>query len=249
MSQEICNENLRVAKCELRDRHGLDFDWAFVGQQKMLHDAMCANMTVLRRYASPELQKVIDEQLDGLKHHQTTLENLMGQLKLEEQRRYAGGGRRGDRNPSTGASQRQPAGNDRGFAEEFEYAEAAFTANVRLGEGQNGHPALGLQVDGRGDRVTVAQVKSGSAAEKAQIRPGDVILAINGRDVRSPDDLVKQISRLEPGDRVELTIDRSFAAERQIPLRGEEEDRRQTSGAGGQTNPAGSSRGGDDSFR
>lgn len=101
LSQEIANENLRVAKRELRERQGLDFDWAFVGQQKMLHDAMCANMTVLRRYASPDLQKVIDNQLDGVRHDQTTLENLMGQLKVEEQRRYAGMRQRPDRGAST----------------------------------------------------------------------------------------------------------------------------------------------------
>ncbi len=252
VSQEIANENLRVAKRELRDREGLDFDWAFVGQQKMLHDAMGADMTVLRRYASPALRQVIDNQLDYVKQDQNALENLMGQLKQEEQRRYASKRQTSDRGETAAVStQRGRSDPDQPFAEEFDFVEAAFTISVRLAESPGGRPTLGLQIDNRAnDRVTVAQVRPGSPAAKADLQPGDVILAVNGHDVNSPEDLIRQVTRLDVGDRVELTIDRSFASERRVPLgSGNDDDRRQSSRSNRQ--PAGpqggDTRGGDGS--
>ena len=231
VSQEIANENLRMAKKELRDREGLDFDWAFVGQQKLLHDALCANMTVLRRYASPQLQQVIDNQLADAKQDQSTLENLMGQLKQEEQRRAASGRQRPDRGNSTAAYTTKGRSNGgQPYADEFEFAETDFTTMAKLTDGPNGRPSLGVQLDSRmNDRASVAQVRSGSPADKAGLQPGDIILAVNGREINSPDDLVREVSRLAAGDRVQLIVDRSFSNERTIPLGGRNDSDRQNS--------------------
>ena len=232
VAQEIANENLRMAKKELRDRDGLDFDWAFIGQQKLLHDMMCAKMTVLRRYASPQLQQVIDNHLAEAKQDQSTLENLMGQLKLEEQHRMAGGRQSTDRTAKTAAStSRDQSNRGQPYADEFEFAETDFTTTVRLADGPSGRPTLGVQLDSHlNDRAAIAQVRSGSPADKAGLEAGDVIVAVNGHDIDSPDDLVRQVSRLASGDRVQLIVDRSFSSERRIPLGGAgDSDRRQGS--------------------
>lgn len=62
---------------------------------------------------------------------------------------------------------------------------------------------LGL-ADVRG--ALVSQVNVGSAAEKAGIKRGDVITAINGAPVNDSNSLRNQIARTQPGSEVTLTI-------------------------------------------
>ncbi|MGE0129247.1 MAG: DegQ family serine endoprotease [Blastocatellales bacterium] len=52
----------------------------------------------------------------------------------------------------------------------------------------------------------VSQVNSGSAAEKAGIKRGDVITAINGAPVNDSNSLRNQVARTQPGSEVTLTI-------------------------------------------
>ena len=73
---------------------------------------------------------------------------------------------------------------------------AAITGNVRT--------QLGGYTDQGG--VAVAQVVSGSPADGAGIEPGDVIQAIDGKPINSPDDLVAAISSLKPGTKVTLRV-------------------------------------------
>jgi len=54
----------------------------------------------------------------------------------------------------------------------------------------------------------VAEIAKGSGAEKAGIKVGDVITAVDGTPVRSMDDLILQIRRKKVGDEVVLTISR-----------------------------------------
>jgi S1-C subfamily serine protease len=75
-------------------------------------------------------------------------------------------------------------------------APTAITGNVRT--------QLGGYTDQGG--VAVAQVVGGSPADSAGIEPGDVIQAINGKPVNSPDDLVSTVSSLKPGTKVTLRI-------------------------------------------
>jgi len=64
---------------------------------------------------------------------------------------------------------------------------------------------LGL-ADVRG--ALVSQVNAGGAAEKAGIRRGDVITAVNGAPVNNGNSLRNQIARMQPGSEVTLTITR-----------------------------------------
>ena len=54
----------------------------------------------------------------------------------------------------------------------------------------------------------VNSVNTGSAADKAGIRPGDVITAFNGREILSASDLPPQVGLLAPGSRATVTVRR-----------------------------------------
>jgi Do/DeqQ family serine protease len=54
--------------------------------------------------------------------------------------------------------------------------------------------------------AVVAQVESGTAAERAGLRPGDVVVAIDGIEVQGAADLRNRIGLKRIGDKVELTI-------------------------------------------
>lgn len=52
----------------------------------------------------------------------------------------------------------------------------------------------------------IASVEPGSAAERAGLQPGDVIVAVNGTELRSAFDLRAEIATKRPGERVRLDI-------------------------------------------
>jgi S1-C subfamily serine protease len=56
--------------------------------------------------------------------------------------------------------------------------------------------------------IVVHSLVSGSPAEKAGIQPGDLILALEGEYVRTPEELTFRIRAMRPGDKVNLTISR-----------------------------------------
>jgi len=63
--------------------------------------------------------------------------------------------------------------------------------------------ALGLKSR---DGALVPQVEAGSAADKAGIRAGDVIVSIDGTPVRKAHDLPIRVARHAPGDKVKIGI-------------------------------------------
>ncbi len=73
---------------------------------------------------------------------------------------------------------------------------------------------LGLQAESRGkdddgqEEVVIKQVFSGSPAEKAGLKQGDVVLKFSDREVASPVELYKFINRRPVGQSVELVIRR-----------------------------------------
>lgn len=83
-----------------------------------------------------------------------------------------------------------------------EYADFLAETNGTFG-------GVGLEVDGRGEYLTVISPIEGGPAEKAGIKPGDEILAIDGDDAKgiSVDKSVRRM-RGKPGTKVELTIRR-----------------------------------------
>ena len=66
-------------------------------------------------------------------------------------------------------------------------------------------PALGA----RTSVVKVASVVSGSPADKAGLQAGDVITAIDGKQIATADDLTALVNSYKPGDKAALTVDRN----------------------------------------
>ncbi len=78
---------------------------------------------------------------------------------------------------------------------------------IRLLRDRSVADSLGITVDG---------VVPGSPAEKAGIRPGDRILAVDGEYVHTSDEVTEHIRSMRPGEEVELTV---FRANEILPVR------------------------------
>lgn len=52
----------------------------------------------------------------------------------------------------------------------------------------------------------IADVVENDPADMAGIKPGDIVIAINGKKIGSPRELTAMIGRLKPGEKVQLTI-------------------------------------------
>lgn len=92
----------------------------------------------------------------------------------------------------------------------------------RVRRGQLGVVALRIPSDEaaqlgvtEGPGVVVYQVQSGSAADRAGLRPGDVITELNGTAISEPNTFRNTIASLAPGTQVTLTVRRD-GNERQV---------------------------------
>ena len=96
---------------------------------------------------------------------------------------------------------------------------------IRTGKAQ--HPVIGVLLDrsyaGEGVRISATSqgsqpaITPGGPADKAGLKPGDVITAFDGRPVAEPDELVVAIRARAPGDTVRLTV-RSGSRERTVSM-------------------------------
>ena len=55
----------------------------------------------------------------------------------------------------------------------------------------------------------IQRVTADSGADKAGLQAGDVVTAVDGRSIRSASDLTKRIGEKKPGDKVEISFERS----------------------------------------
>jgi serine protease Do len=81
-------------------------------------------------------------------------------------------------------------------------------ARGRLGvviQGMDEDLAKALGVD-RARGALVESVEPGSPAEKAGVKPGDVIVALDGQDVARSEDLPRMVARHAPGTQVKVTL-------------------------------------------
>ena len=71
------------------------------------------------------------------------------------------------------------------------------------------HPLLGVRVGSAQNGVSVASVESGSGADKAGVKTGDVITAVNGTTITSPQQLRAIIAAHKPGETLQVEVQRS----------------------------------------
>ena len=57
--------------------------------------------------------------------------------------------------------------------------------------------------------AAVVQVNPGSAADDAGLQAGDIITAVDGAAIASPDDLAGAVVTHQPGDKIKVTYERS----------------------------------------
>jgi S1-C subfamily serine protease len=102
-----------------------------------------------------------------------------------------------------------------GQGQNIGFAIAINRAQVLIDQLRDGavprHALLGVTTQPTGPRsegAVVVSIASGSAAEAAGIREGDVITALDGEPISDPSDLAATIAGHLPGDEVTVTIER-----------------------------------------
>jgi putative serine protease PepD len=105
-------------------------------------------------------------------------------------------------------------GNDGvGFA--IPASAAKNVANTLISGGKVQHAYLGIRVgDAQTSGAQVTSVVSGSPADKAGVKAGDVITAIDGDTVTSADDLTAIVGTHKPGDSITVTVKRGGSTQK-----------------------------------
>lgn len=70
---------------------------------------------------------------------------------------------------------------------------------------------LGVSLPRSGDRLEILDVVCASAADRAGVRVGDVLLEINGESAETFADLVDALADVTPGDEMTVTVRRGFS--------------------------------------
>ena len=81
-------------------------------------------------------------------------------------------------------------------------------ADQLIANGKAEHAYLGVSLDSTSPNARIAGVRSGTPADRAGLRAGDVVLALDGRHVSTSDALARAISAHKPGDTVTVTYRR-----------------------------------------
>lgn len=84
--------------------------------------------------------------------------------------------------------------------------QARVIADEILRDGHATYPVIGAAVSPNTDGVRLSDVTPGGPAAAAGLKSGDVVLAVGGRSVDTPTDLIVRVRSHRPGQVVELTI-------------------------------------------
>lgn len=120
------------------------------------------------------------------------------------------------RSAGTGSDLRTGQAGSIGLGFAIPVNQAKRVAEELINTGRASHPVIGVTLDmdytGDGARVSArgrdggSPVVPGGPGDKAGIKAGDVITAVNGRRVHSGEELIIKIRAHRPGDRLELTL-------------------------------------------
>jgi S1-C subfamily serine protease len=88
---------------------------------------------------------------------------------------------------------------------ENDYVPQLNSTTAQLGSLVGGGAVLGVTMDPEYPKAAVVrQVIPGSSAEKAGLRAGDMITAIDKREIHSPADVSNVVVALQPSDQIEI---------------------------------------------
>ncbi len=106
-----------------------------------------------------------------------------------------------------------------GFAVPINMARTVMEQIIAHGQVRHGRIGIGIEDvtpdlaaaagTQRSDGAIVTQVRPGSPAERAGIRTGDVVVALNGQPIHSASQLGSRIDLAQVGERVQLTLERN----------------------------------------
>jgi len=106
--------------------------------------------------------------------------------------------------------------------------QARKTAEELMATGKATHPVIGVLIDtsykGEGVKIAAAPrngsppITKGGPADKAGLRPGDVIIRFDGRPITGPDEFVVAIRARSVGDQVVMTVRRG-TTERTVKMK------------------------------
>ena len=77
---------------------------------------------------------------------------------------------------------------------------------------------LGIQVGQRGDQALVEHIQRGTAADRADLEIGDLLLAVNGKEVSGFYEFSAEIRRIKAGEKARLRIGR-YGREKEITVK------------------------------
>lgn len=83
IQQRLAEQCLNSTKLALLEHRGAEFDAAYVGTMIVKHQEMLDHQSVLRDYASPELRKMIEEQMDTTQTHLEHAKQLMHTVSVK----------------------------------------------------------------------------------------------------------------------------------------------------------------------
>lgn len=82
--QQIASRSIASTEKSLTAKKGADFDMAYIGSQCVLHQQMIDKASVLRQYASPDLQAAIDNGIQSAESHLAQSHRLIEKLAHAE---------------------------------------------------------------------------------------------------------------------------------------------------------------------
>jgi S1-C subfamily serine protease len=78
-------------------------------------------------------------------------------------------------------------------------------------------PYLGIEVDRAGPSI-IAKVEKGTPADKAGLKPGDLIVKVGDTMVRSARDVRDAVSKSKAGDKIKITVRRRGGGEKTVEV-------------------------------
>jgi S1-C subfamily serine protease len=94
------------------------------------------------------------------------------------------------------------------FADDWDKLAAAESWGSRLGGGPAQKPSIGVQVGLADDSALIRGVTAGGPADKAGIKPNDIVTHINDQPISDPSDLIATIGKHKVGGKVKIKVQR-----------------------------------------